>query len=273
LLVTLFVGSVILQAQVQVQDPLKVIQATKSLDGLKQSDVKPETHEKSKQEKLAESPRSVFVGRDTDALTHPTILSKVPKRFQGAGKIAGQPVLCNYLLDATLGVDLSSDVHGDRLYTTAARLECEWASCRLCQQRIRLALDYCTRNGQKDWLLRGICEDKNPLVEHIRLAKMAFNNNPTSCRLWKDMQVLQNRCSPADVAFCQGAYDFGEICHSLGLDSKKFLQGKTLDSVAAWFCQVKASVCPVSYFYYPSDPQGEVFPHVIGNEVGALGLD
>jgi len=148
--------------------------------------------------------------------------------------------LCSYLLDATLAVNQSSIVSGARLYTNIARLECDWGACRLCQQRIRMALDYCTRHGKNDWLLRGACEDNNPDVQTARLRKMVFDDNPSSCRLWRDMQILQSRCSPADAAFCQGAFDFAEICHSLGANAQKFLQGNTLDNVAGWFCQVKA---------------------------------
>jgi hypothetical protein len=253
-------------------DTMKKLEDSKlPLDPLKPTDVKPLVHEKTEQEKLADDPESIFVGRNVDALTHPTITSKVPESERGRGKILGQEKLCSYLLDVTLGIEETIDLHGLRLYDLVAKLECDWASCRLCQQRMYHVFNYCTKFGASDWLLRGVCEDKSDEVQRLRLAKMVFHDNPASCRLWKDMQVLNARCGPDDAAVCQGAYDFAEVCKSLGLNASHFLQRGKFDDLVGWFCN-KSKSCSSSYTIQPSSSDIQIQRSDFGAEKGALGL-
>lgn len=254
-------------------DNMRRLEASKQpLDPLPRSEVHSPTDEKTGAEKMAEDEDSIFVGRDVEALTHPTITSKVPEAHRGRGHIQGHQEVCDYLLQASLGVPETVDLHGPRLYNLAARLECEWAACRLCQQRMRHVFEYCVRHGAKDWLLRGVCEDKNEDVMNTRLAKMVFHNNPNSCRVWRDMHVLQQRCSPDDAAFCQGAHTVSEMCKALGLNSERFLQRTKLQDMPGWFCSTKAKNCGVDYTYFAKEGVEVVTPS-FGDEEGALGFD
>jgi hypothetical protein len=143
-------------------------------------------------------------------LTHPVITSKVGEEHIDRGNIQGRDQLCDYLLDVSLGLEevsiflfffffihfllllhastghpsvcnsitcgfllhQTNDLASDRLYDLVARLECKWATCRLCQQRMYHVFDYCRQNGTRDWLLRGICEDRNPKAQDSRLRKL-----------------------------------------------------------------------------------------------------
>jgi hypothetical protein len=249
----------------------KLESASGTLDPLPKSTVFAPTHEKTAGELVAEDPDAIFLGRDANSLTHPSITSKVPIDHIGRGHIKGQEVLCDYLLDVTMGLEEKNDLHGPRLYDLAARLECNWTECRLCQHRMTHVFDYCTRQGQKDWLVRGLCEDKNPAIQELRLREMVFPENPDSCRAWKDMNVLQVRCGPDDAAICQGAYTMAEVCHALGLNSAKYLQHSTLNDLAPWFCR-KTLKCPNGARLMPF-PGVEIATPSIGNEKDALGLD
>jgi len=248
----------------------KLEDAAVPLDSLPKSTVFAPTHEKTEAELRAEDPSTVFVGRDADSLTHPVITSKVSEEHVDRGNIQGRDALCSYLLDVTIGLEETNDLHADRLYDLAARLECTWTTCRMCQQRMYHVFDYCRHNGSRDWLIRGLCEDNNPNVEDIRLRKMIFRGNSESCRTWKDQQVLQVRCSPDDGAICQGAYTFAEVCHALGLNERSFLQHSTLESLAPWFC-AKTMQCKEDRLL-PVTPGVDWAVEPIGNEPGTQGL-
>jgi len=247
----------------------KIESDTPALDALPTSNVTLPTHEKTPEELTAEDPDAIFVGRDYLSLTFPTITSKVPNSHKGRGQIKGQPELCSYLLTASIGLQQTDDLHNSRLYDLAARLECEWTTCRMCQQRMAHVFHYCTIHGNKDWLLRGVCEDFNPLVEAARLRQMIFLDNAPSCRVWRDMQVNQVRCGPDDAAICQGAFTIAEVCHYLGMNEKGFLQGQPLSSLAPWFCQ-KTMQCTANILLEVAGV--DEFPSDFGSEPGALGV-
>lgn len=276
--VLLVVGLCVALANAQVSDNAQMVAEKQVIEQnkipveglLKPSDVHPDTHEYADEEKIALDEDAVFVGRDVESLTHPTITSKVPSSHIGRGAIEGRDELCNYLHNATLGVEEDVDVHGPRLYNLAARLECEWTACRLCQQRMFHVFDYCRNFGRTDHLLKGLCDDRNSDVQALRLKKMVFHDNAESCRSWKELQVLDMRCSPDDAAYCQGAHTVAEMCHALGLNEKSFLQGKSFDTLAGWFCHSKALVCSANKFQYPMKGVDVVTPS-IGDEKGALG--
>jgi hypothetical protein len=278
-LVSLLVAGVTAQATVSSgamkdteMDSLAKIEAgAPALDSLPKSNVSLPTHPKTPEELMADDPDALFVGRDANSLTHPTITSKVPDSHVGRGHIVGQDVVCNYLLDATHGLEQANDLHNSRIYDLAARLECNWTTCRLCQQRMNHVFEYCKLHGAKDWLLRGICEDKNPEVENARLREMVFLNNAPSCRVWRDMQVNQVRCGPDDAAICQGAFTFAEVCHYIGLNPKSFLQRNKLEDLAPWFCS-KTLQCKANRIM-SNDNGIEPYPLEFGNEKGALGYE
>lgn len=276
-LASLFVAGVYAQASVShlkdtEMDSLSKVEAgAPALDALPRSNVSIPAHEKTPEEKMADNPDAIFVGRDAESLTHPTITSKVPDNHKGRGYIKGHDKICDYLLDASVGLKEDSDLHNTRLYDLAARLECDWASCRLCQHRMTHVFEYCQIHGAKDWLLRGICEDKNPEVEDSRLRMMVFKDNAPSCRVWRDMHVSSVRCGPDDAAICQGAFTFAEVCHYLGLNPKSFLQRDKIQSLAPWFCS-KTLQCKNNVLL--TGVEGvERFPHQFGTEPGALGYD
>jgi len=240
------------------------------LDPLPPSNISQLEHVKTPLEEIAEDPDSLFLGRDADSLTYPTIVSRVPESNKGRGNIQGRDEMCSYLLSASLGVDETADVHGQQLYTIAARLECEWASCRMCQQRLHHLFDYCTRFGAYDFTMRGACEDKNPDVQNERLKKLIFRN-PDSCRVFLAQEVLGIQCSPDDATFCQGAYTVSEVCKALGNNKQQFLQSLKFESLSAWFCK-KTRYCTSTVLLQPAEGVQIVTPS-FGDEPGAEGLD
>lgn len=253
-------------------DNLRKLELAKTpLDNLPPTDVVKARHELTEQDILAEDPEALFIGRDVESLTHPPILSKVPEEHQGRGFIKGYKELCAYLLQVSLGVNETESLHGPRLYNIAARLECSWTACRMCQQRMIHVFDYCTRNGVEDHAMHGVCEHENPIIQATRLKKMIFPENPESCRLWRDMQVLGVRCGPSDAAFCQGAHTVSDMCHALGLNSKSFLQGRPLASLASWFCQQTHSCS--SGALLNAGPGIEDTTPSFGNEVAPVAAD
>jgi len=214
-------------------DSLAKIENNKpALDSLPRSNVTRPTHDKTPQELMAEDPDAIFVGRDALSVTFPSITAKVPD-------------------------DL------------AARLECDWTACRMCQQRFNHVFQYCVHNGAKDWTVRGVCEDKNKDVETARLQEMIFANDQPNCRVWRDMQFAQVRCGPDDAAICQGAFTMAEVCHYLGLNAKGFLQMSPFSSLAPWACH-KTMQCKENTLlrWDGVDP----YPLDFGNEKGRLGL-
>jgi len=251
-------------------DSLAKIENNKpALDSLPRSNVTRPTHDKTPQELMAEDPDAIFVGRDALSVTFPSITAKVPDDHKGRGFIKGHDSVCEYLMVASLGLEEATDLHNTRLYDLAARLECDWTACRMCQQRFNHVFQYCVHNGAKDWTVRGVCEDKNKDVETARLQEMIFANDQPNCRVWRDMQFAQVRCGPDDAAICQGAFTMAEVCHYLGLNAKGFLQMSPFSSLAPWACH-KTMQCKENTLlrWDGVDP----YPLDFGNEKGRLGL-
>ena len=139
------------------------------LDPYPFSNISQPTHELTVEEQLALSPNAIHIGRSAMDLTHPKVTSKVDENEKGRGYIEGQSKLCDYLLDASLGVDDSIDLMGVRLYDLIARAECDWGACRLCQARMNHVFRYCVLRGKDDPGLRGLCEHSDPRVQTQRL--------------------------------------------------------------------------------------------------------
>jgi hypothetical protein len=217
------------------------------LDSYPFSNISRPTHEFTVEEQMALSPNAIHIGRSAMDLTHPKVTSKVDESEKGKGYIDGQAKLCNYLLDASLGVDDSVDLMGVRLYDLIARAECDWGICRLCQTRMNHVFRYCILRGKDDPGLRGICEHSDPKVQTKRLHQMIFPDNEDGalqCRSWKD-QMINERCAEGNAAFCQGAHTAGDVCSALSQNADKFLQHRKngIDEWVGFWCHSSKKVC------------------------------
>jgi len=67
-------------------DSSSVSTTSTSLENLAPSDVKPQTSDKTPQELMAEDPTAIFLARNSESLTHPTIVSKSPRNSKAPVK-------------------------------------------------------------------------------------------------------------------------------------------------------------------------------------------
>jgi hypothetical protein len=93
-----------------------------------------------------------------------------------------------------------------------------------------------------------------------------------NCFAFCIVSIIENCLDVESVLFVQqGAYTFAEVCHSLGLNQKAFLQGSKLADLAPWFC-AKTMQCKEDRMMIPSVGVDTVAGS-IGVEPGTLGID
>jgi len=244
------------------------------LDPYPFSNITQPIHEPTVEELMALSPRALFIGRSAMDLTHPRITTKVDNTEIGRGHIEGQPELCDYLLDASVGTLHQSDVSGVRMYDVIARLECSWAPCRLCQHRMMHVFGYCMARGKEDPGLRGVCEHSDPDIQQKRLTQMVFDEGEDGanlCRTWRDT-MINERYNDGQAAFFQGAHTAGDACGGFAKNPEMMLQKRKNgmnDFVAAHCHYSSAKLCKHGAYMLPVTPgiePAEDFDTLVGQD-------
>lgn len=268
-----------LEASNQADSMTKIEEMKKNiLDPYPETNVTQPTHDLTVEEAIALSPNALFIGKTAMDLTHPRVTTKVDKSEIGRGYIDGQPELCNYLLDASIGTIDTADVAGTRMYDIIARLECDWGSCRLCQHRMNHVYRYCVARGKDDPGMRGLCEHSDPEIQKARLQQMVFpTDDSLMCRAWKD-QMINERCNDGQAAFCQGAHTVGDACEALGNNPEKFLLRRKngIDDWVGAHCHYSKKVCKNgAYMLKPTEgvERPDTFYSLVGQNETDLDID
>merc|ERR1712232_578300 len=198
------------------------------LDPYPPTNVSQPTHDLTVEEAIALSPNALNIPKSAVDLTHPRVTDKVDKSEIGRGYIDGQPELCKYLIDASIGTIDTADVAGTRMWDIIARLECDWGACGLCQHRMNHVYRYCMARGKEDPGMRGLCEHSDPEIQKKRLNQMVFETSEEGanmCRTWRDT-MINERYNDGQAAFFQGAHSAGDACGGFAKNAKKMLQNR-----------------------------------------------